>query len=77
MLVDVGSIALPEHRVKTLVGFESEPCEIVQQRSLVFGPAPDTIVIFNTEQNSSAERTRDPPDVDGVDHVSEVEMAGR
>ncbi len=59
-----------------LVGDESEPVEILEDRGLVFRPAANAIMILEPEQHAAAERARHAPRVDGVDDVTEVKIAG-
>ena len=64
-------------RLEPRVRLETEPGEIVQKRCLVLGAASDAIMVFDAKQDATAEGTRDTPDVDRVDDVSEVEITGR
>jgi len=64
----------PPHR--RLVGREPEPPQILEQSRLEFGPAPLPIVVLDAEQNAAVPRPGFPPDVDGVDDVSKVKVAG-
>jgi len=59
------------------VGCESEPIEIVEHRRFELRLAALAIVIFDAQQHAAAERTREPPDENGVDGVADVEEAGR
>ena len=73
--IDLGRVALSHDRVAALVGFESEPVEIVEDGGLVFRPAANAIMIFEPEEHAAAERAGDAPRVDGVDDVPEVKIA--
>jgi hypothetical protein len=59
------------------VGRETQPVEIIENRALVFGPAPLAIVIFDAEQHARAMLARERPHKMGVQDVAEVEIAGR
>jgi len=77
LLVGGGIIALTLHRTPSLVRGESEPVEIVDKRRFVRSPAADAIVILDPQPHTSAERTRDAPDVNGVRDVAEVQVPCR
>ena len=76
LVVDQWRVALPQQRLQPEVGLESEPCEIVEKSRLVLGAAADAIVILDAQEHPAIERTRNAPDVDRVDDVPEVEVAG-
>jgi hypothetical protein len=73
----VAAIALPDKRVQTFIGLESQPGEILENARFEFGPAADAIVILHAQQHATAGCTRQTPHVDGVDHVTEVKVTGR
>ena len=73
-LVNVAPFALPNER---LVRREAQPVEIVQQRIFEFRPAARSIVILNPQQHPATAWTRKTPDMDRIDDMPEVEIAGR
>ena len=68
-------VALPQERLEPRVRLEAEPCEILEESDLVLRTTADAIVVFQAKQHATAERTRDAPDVDRIDDMSEVEIA--
>jgi len=76
LVVERWRLALPQQGLQSRVGLESEPCEVVQKSGLVLGSTADAIVILDAQQYPAIERAGDPPDVDRVDDVPEVEVAG-
>ena len=62
--------------VTAFVGFKTQPIEIVEDARLVAGPAADAIVIFHAQQHAAAVFACNPPDVDGIGHVSKMEVSG-
>ena len=76
LLVHQRGLALPEWRIEADVWLESEPGEILEQRTLVVRAATDAIVIFDAKQDAATERTRNAPDIDRVDDMPEVKIAG-
>ena len=59
------------------IGHESQPVEIVEQVALVRGTRALPIVVLDAQQHPPPERSGQAPDVDAIDDVPEVEMAGR
>jgi hypothetical protein len=59
------------------VRLETEPIQIVEHLSFGIAPRPLTIVIFDAQDDPPRQRAGKPPHVDGVDDVSEMEIAGR
>ena len=51
--------------------------EVVEERRLVFGPAALSIVILDAQQHPSAARASRAPNVDGIHHVAQVQVARR
>jgi hypothetical protein len=72
-LVDPGAIALALGR---RVGGEAEPLEVLEQGSFELGSGANPIVILDAEQDSTAEGTGDPPDMEGVEDMAEMQEAG-
>jgi len=70
-------LALPKQRLEPQIGLESEPGEILEERRFVLRAAADAIVVFDAKQNAPTERTSNPPDVNRVDDMPEVEEARR
>ena len=56
---------------------EAEPGEIFEDRALVFRPRALPIVILDAQQHLAVAIARGAPDVQGVDDVAEVQIAGR
>jgi leucyl/phenylalanyl-tRNA---protein transferase len=75
LLVHQRCVALSERRIEAEIWLESEPGDILEQRSLVLRTATDAIVVFDAQQHAAADCTRDAPDVDRVDHMPEVKVA--
>jgi len=73
--IDLRRVALTHERIAAFIGHESEPVEVLDDRRLILGPAANAIMIFNPEQDTSAERTRDTPRVNGVDDMPDVKIA--
>ncbi len=59
------------------VRVESEPVEVVEQRRLECRPAADAIVILDAQQHAPVQRAGDPPDVNRVHDVPEVQVPCR
>ena len=62
---------------RRLIGHESEPVEIIEQRQLIFLATATAVMILDAQQHASAECAREPPYPDGVDGMAEVEIARR
>src|SRR5262245_28487423 len=75
--IKVATIALPQKRMQTFIGLEAKPGEILDNARFVFGPAADAIMILHAQQHTTASRACQAPNVDGVDDVTEVKVAGR
>ena len=73
----VAAIALPDKRVQTFIGLESQPGEILENARFEFGPAADAIVILHAQQHTAVHRARQTPHVDGIDDVTEVKVTRR
>ena len=52
--VDCWRVALSHERAAALIGLESQPGEILEERDFVLGPAPDAIMIFEPQDDSTA-----------------------
>ncbi len=74
LLVHPGRVALPQERLEPRVRLEAEPCEILEKSDLVLRTAADSIVVLQAKQHATAERTRDAPDVDRIDDMTEMEI---
>ena len=59
------------------VGHEAEPREILEDRALEFDARALPIVILDAQQHPAATIPRRSPDMQGVDDVAEVQIAGR
>jgi hypothetical protein len=67
-------VALAEERHSALVGNEFQPVEIIEQSGFELGAASLPVVIFEPEKDPSVERASHAPHVDGVHHVSEMQV---
>ena len=56
---------------------EAKPIQIVQQCSLVLDPRPLPIMIFDSQQDATIERSCQTPHENRIDDVAEVEEARR
>lgn len=72
--VDRAALALADWRS---VRRESEPREIFEEGRFVFRATALPIVILDPQEDAAAARACDTPDDNGVDDMSEVEIAGR
>ena len=59
------------------VGFEPQPGQVLQQRAVVCWAHPSPVVVLDPEENPSAECPGEPPHEDGVDRVTQMQVAGR
>ena len=70
-------VTLTEHRRSADIGYEAEPVEIFENPLLENRTTAHAVVILDTEEHAPAERTGEPPDVDGVHDVSQVQVPCR
>src|SRR5690348_2723078 len=75
-IVRVRMIALPNDRMETRIGRESQPVEILEDGRLEFRSAADAVVILDAQADASARTTREAPHKDRVDHMTEVQVSG-
>ena len=59
------------------VGREPQPLQILEECALELGSASLTVVIFDAEEDLSAERPCQPPHEDRVDDMADVQEPGR
>ena len=74
--VDGSVVALPANRVQALVWNETKPGEVLEDRAFERRTAADPVVILDAQEHTSATRPCQTPDVDRVDDVTEVQIAG-
>jgi hypothetical protein len=55
---------------------EAKPGEILEDRGFKLRPRALPIVIFDAQQNLPIAIARRTPDVEGVDHVAQVQVTG-
>ena len=55
---------------------ETEPLEVVQDGALVLGAVAAPVVVLEPDDHFALERLGEPPDVDRVHRVAQVEVAG-
>src|SRR5690606_29036415 len=72
VFVNGGAVALPGR----LVGDEAQPCQIFAERAFVLGTASLAVVILDAQHHAPTQLPRDTPDVDGVEYVPEMQIAG-
>ena len=58
------------------VGREAEPLEVVEDAALELRPRPLAVVVLDPQPHLAAGVPRKPPDVDRVEEMAEVQMAG-
>jgi hypothetical protein len=68
------AIALADHLAVML---EAEPRQVFDDRGLVLEPRSLAIVILDAKDHLAIARARRAPDVQGVDHMAEMQMTGR
>ena len=59
------------------IRFEPEPLEIRQDARFVLRTRAFAIVVLDAEADTPPMRSGEPPDIDRVHEMAEVEMAGR
>ena len=83
IFVTIGIVGLPirrraatQGRRAVVISFEAEPFEVVENGLLELRLAARSVVIFDADGYGSAERSRDAPDMDCIDHMSKVQVTG-
>ncbi len=69
-------VALPANRVQAFVGNETKPRQILEDRVFKRRTTADPVVILDAQEHTPATCACQTPDVDRVDHVTEVQIAG-
>lgn len=59
------------------IGLESKPLQIVQNRLLILGAASSPVVVLQPQKNLSPQRPRDPPYMNRVGYMTQVQVARR
>jgi hypothetical protein len=77
VLVDVGAIALAVDGVASGIRHEAQPVEVVEQRTFVFRPAANAVVILDAQADLPAKRPGHPPHVDRVHDMTQVQVPCR
>ena len=55
---------------------EAQPLQVLQGGRFVFGPRPAPVMVLQPKQHSATEGARDPPHVDRVGRVAEMQVPG-
>jgi hypothetical protein len=69
-------VALPANRRQAFVRNETKPRQILEDRVFKRRTAADPVVILDAQEHTPATHAGQTPDVDCVDHVTEVQIAG-
>jgi hypothetical protein len=72
----VGRAAGSQLDERRLIGDQAEALEIVEEGCFVRPPAPLAVVVLDAQHDAPAGRAGDPPGVERVDEVAEVEEPG-
>ncbi len=72
----VGRLPRAELVRPALIGLESQPFQVFQDRRLVLGATAAAVMIFQTEEDPPPAGPRDTPDVNRVGNVSQVQVTG-
>ena len=82
--IDLATVALPPGRAagtqlvqRSLIGLEAQPGEVVEESGLILGTASTAVMVLEPEQHPTAQHPGHAPDVDGVGHMAQVQVAGR
>ena len=66
-----------ECREARQVGNEAEPLEVVEDASFELRARPLAVVVLDPQPHVASRAAREAPDVDGIEKVPEMEVAGR
>jgi hypothetical protein len=72
--MDRAPLALP---TRLRVRLEPEPREVGAERGFESPPRALTVVILDAEEDPATQRSRQPPDVQGIEDMAEMEGSGR
>ena len=74
--IAVGLAKLGWQRMDFIGGLEAQPLQVLQDGSLVLGPAALAVVVLNAKQHLAAKQAGDPPDIQHVGGMAKMQVPG-